>query len=133
MQLQCGVNWTCKLDGAERSEHFAPEWLHALAPAAPELALPEFLPEQLATVQVAEVAGWLYEYQYDDDAPVDLLRKKPDSQLYADVLTGARSVESLDDDELRSLRYMAPGTGSGQGSAGVGGMRRQRCSGPPGH
>ena len=127
MQLQCGINWTCQLDEAERCEHFAPEWLHALAPAAPELAVPEFLPERLATVQVAEVAGWLYEYQYNDDAPVDLMRKKPDSQLYADVLTRARSIESLDGDDLRSLRYMVPGAVHGtrpccgQGSDGVGG------------
>ena len=89
--------------------------------------MPEFLPERLATVQVAEVAGWLYEYQYNDDAPVDLMRKKPDSQLYADVLTRARSIESLDDDDLRSLRYMVPGAVHGtrpccgQGSDGVGG------------
>ena len=131
MELQCGVNWTCKLDGAERSEHFDPEWLHALAPAAQELSVPEFLPEQLATVELEEVPAWLHQYQFNDDAPVDLLRKKPDSQLWLEVLTEGRSVDSLDDDDLRSLRYMAPGRAGGGGLGwgcgvwGVGG----RCVG----
>jgi hypothetical protein len=72
------------------------------------------LPEQLATVELAEVPAWLHQYQFNDDAPVDLQRKKPDSQLWLEVLTAGRSVDSLDDDDLRSLRYVAAGRAVGK-------------------
>lgn len=93
-------------------ESFPPGWLHALEQPAAEDVVPDFQEVCLATVLLQELPAWLHDYQFSAEDPVDLQRRKPDSELWVDVLTGARSIDSLSDDELNGLHYVATGGAS---------------------
>jgi hypothetical protein len=114
--MQSGTSWGCKLDGMEGCYPFKEDSLHAIEAPAADKALDPFQPVQLAhSLPLAEVPGWLREYQ--QDPPVDLVRKKPDSSKWFEVLTCQTSTESLSDEDVSRLRYMAAGgapTASGQ-------------------
>ncbi|KAL4437371.1 hypothetical protein ABPG75_004510 [Micractinium tetrahymenae] len=115
-----GEGWTCKVEGQKELTHASGDYLHATAPPPEGLALMLFerrlcTPEPLP---LAELDNWLHAYQRDPAAPVDLRRKKPDSHLWWEVTTLQRSVESLADDEVDSLRYLAPGAGAAQNQGG---------------
>ena len=87
-------------------QHCNPDSLHATGLPPKEKALQQFQPKLLAgSLPVAELQGWLTAYQ--EDPPCDLLRNKPDSGVWCDVLTGQRSIDSLSDDELLRLHYVA--------------------------
>lgn len=107
--LQSGASWTCKMKEEVRSESFLPAWLHALEAPAAEDIVPEFQAKCLAEVPLQELPAWLHNYQYSLEAPVDLLRVRPDSGLWAAVLTRERSIDNLDVDDLRSLHYIPTG------------------------
>jgi hypothetical protein len=74
--------------------------------------VPDFEEVCLAKVLLQELPAWLHDYQFSDEEPVDLQRLKPDSELWVDVLTRGRSVDSLIDDELHGLHYVATGGAS---------------------
>ena len=107
--LQFGGLWTCKMDEEVRSRSFPPSWLHALEAPPAEYIVPEFQAKSLAEVLLQELPAWLHNYQYNLEAPVDLHRVRPDSGLWAAVLTRERSLASLDVEELRSLHYIPTG------------------------
>ena len=103
--------WTCKLDDHHRHICLSNDSLHATEGPDEEHIVPAFEPVVLTAepLQLADVPTWLQEYQFDADAPVDLRRIKPDSELWLDVLTRQRSIASLSDDEVLRLRYNATG------------------------
>ena len=108
--VQCGEMWRCTLDAADtRCQSFHSDYLHATSQPAPNaVILAPFTPIVLNTALAADqVPAYLEAMQFDADSPIDLRRKKPDSEAWYDVLTGKQDIGDLADDDLRQLHYMA--------------------------
>lgn len=58
---------------------------------------------------IEEVPPWVYKYCSQPDRPVRLLRRQPDAQLWFSVLTRQRSIDSLEDTEVKGLSYLLRG------------------------
>jgi hypothetical protein len=105
--MQSGDGWTCKLDGHPASRHLHGDYLHATGqvPAGRELQVSE--PVQLkSALPIADVFGWLEEYQYNYESPVDLRLKG--SHFMQDLHLGDVSLSDLSDDQLKGLHYLVP-------------------------
>lgn len=104
--LQSGSGFSCQFDGVDGLQHCNPDSLHATGPPPKDKELQPFQAKPLAeSLPVEELQGWLAGYQ--EDPPCDLRRGKPDSGLWCDVLVGQRSIDSLPDDDLQRLSYVA--------------------------
>lgn len=104
--VQSGTGFSCKLDDVHGLQHCNPDTLHATGPPPKDKELQQFQATLLAEhLPVAELQGWLTAYQ--EDPPCDLLRSKPDSGVWCDVLTGQRSIGSLSNDDVLRLHYVA--------------------------
>lgn len=111
LQMQSGTGWTCQLEGEKGQTFCTPESLHATEepPTKQVLAAFETVLLTKTPLALAELPDWLHSYQHDPGAPVDLIRKKPDSQLWFEVLTRQRIIDSLTEEEVSCLQYMATG------------------------
>lgn len=112
MLVQCGEMWRCKLDDPDTAcQPYPADHLHATDEPPPDApTFTPFAPQVLATDLAAEqVPAYLESLQFDTDDPVDLRRKKPDSEAWFDVLTGRQDIADLPDDDLRQLQYLAAG------------------------
>lgn len=104
--------WSVQLDGGKEKQPFLAAYLHATEPPPADTTLTSFEPKVLTSLPAAEVPGYIDTLRFDPDAPVDLHRKLPTSGCMMDLLTGARDVDGLSDQELRNL--------SGRAAGGVG-------------
>lgn len=110
--LQCGETWRCKLDGAGTACHpFPTDYLHATSEPPPDApTFTPFTPKVLVMdLAAVEVPAYLERLQFDADSPIDLRRKKPDSEAWFDVLVGRQDIADLPDDDLRQLQYVVAG------------------------
>ncbi|KAL4436846.1 hypothetical protein ABPG75_003985 [Micractinium tetrahymenae] len=106
---KCGGMWSVQLDGGKERQPFLPAYLHATAPPPADTTLNAFEPKVLTSLLAAEVPAYIERLRFAPDAPVDLHRKLPTSGCMMDLLTGAREVDSLSDQELRNLSGRAAG------------------------
>ncbi|KAL4437259.1 hypothetical protein ABPG75_004398 [Micractinium tetrahymenae] len=106
---KCGGMWSVQLDGGKERQPFLPAYLHATAPPPADTTLNAFEPKVLTSLLAAEVPAYIERLRFAPDAPVDLHRKLPTSGCMMDLLTGAREVDSLSNQELRNLSGRAAG------------------------
>lgn len=102
--------WTVKLDGADRADSFPDLLLHATEDADWDRAYVASQPQQVEeAVPLEGMERWVVEYCSLPDKPVRLVRHLPRGHLWFTVLSKDRTVDSLSDEEVDSLKYLLKG------------------------